>query len=228
MTLVIQNVGKSIPGVSESKPIWNLGRYGICIAENEEESPWEPLHVEKGYDPDTSTVTVYDEMDLRRGHVGGIGRLSGIFDVDVLREARQIALTAYPRGIRRDASFYFITPLVARLYANQGWSKQDLKEFFYEHCRSDLQEWYRDYPEEVREYILNTELSRAPVWMQQAGTSIPVFRSPEHIWVVVVGPQTDDRYWAFSSHHGGHPTVMKPISFADGTPAKSVYDFKRQ
>ena len=64
MTLVIQNVGKSVPGISEKKPLWNLGRYGICIRENEEESPWEPLHVEKGFAKDTSTVTVYDETCL--------------------------------------------------------------------------------------------------------------------------------------------------------------------
>src|SRR3990172_3271583 len=33
-------------------------KYYCCIAENEEESPWEPLHVERGYTPEVSTVTV--------------------------------------------------------------------------------------------------------------------------------------------------------------------------
>ncbi len=26
------------------------GRYSFCVGENEEESPWEPLHVERGFD----------------------------------------------------------------------------------------------------------------------------------------------------------------------------------
>ena len=33
-------------------------RYSFCFAENEGRSPWEPLHVERGYDPDSSTVTM--------------------------------------------------------------------------------------------------------------------------------------------------------------------------
>ena len=34
------------------------GKYSFCCAENEEASPWEPLHVERGHARDASTVTV--------------------------------------------------------------------------------------------------------------------------------------------------------------------------
>ena len=34
------------------------GKFSLCIAENEEESPWDPLHVERGFARDESTVTV--------------------------------------------------------------------------------------------------------------------------------------------------------------------------
>ena len=33
-------------------------KYTYCIAENEEANPWEPLHVERGFAPGQSTVTV--------------------------------------------------------------------------------------------------------------------------------------------------------------------------
>ena len=34
-------------------------RYSFCMGEDEEGSPWEPLHVERGLAPEMSAVTVY-------------------------------------------------------------------------------------------------------------------------------------------------------------------------
>ena len=36
------------------------GRYTYCIGEHEEVSPWEPLHVERGFAREESTVTFSD------------------------------------------------------------------------------------------------------------------------------------------------------------------------
>ena len=37
----------------------HAGKYTCCIAEKEEESPWEALHVERGFQADDSTVTIF-------------------------------------------------------------------------------------------------------------------------------------------------------------------------
>ena len=37
----------------------NPGKFSYCIAENEEENPWEPLHVEQGLARDQSAVTLF-------------------------------------------------------------------------------------------------------------------------------------------------------------------------
>jgi hypothetical protein len=34
------------------------GKYTMCFAENAERNPWEPLHVELGFAPETSIVVV--------------------------------------------------------------------------------------------------------------------------------------------------------------------------
>ena len=34
------------------------GKYSFCCAENEADSPWRPLHVERGIPPDRSAVTI--------------------------------------------------------------------------------------------------------------------------------------------------------------------------
>ncbi|MBN9410548.1 MAG: hypothetical protein J0H69_15475 [Burkholderiales bacterium] len=59
--LLSQNLqGGSVPGETFMGSLGNNYTYnGITFAENEERSPWQPLHVDKGFDRDTSTVTVF-------------------------------------------------------------------------------------------------------------------------------------------------------------------------
>src|SRR5213593_2844777 len=52
--LVCVNVGAAATSMSTFA---QTGRYSYCIGEHEEESPWEPLHVEHGFTPGASTVS---------------------------------------------------------------------------------------------------------------------------------------------------------------------------
>ena len=52
------NIGGAQPGVISMSTFGGPGRYTYCIGENEEASPWEPLHVEHGFAPGDSTVGV--------------------------------------------------------------------------------------------------------------------------------------------------------------------------
>src|SRR5437762_9669767 len=38
--------------------LFRSAKYAYCVAENEQASPWEPLHVERGYERTASTITV--------------------------------------------------------------------------------------------------------------------------------------------------------------------------
>jgi hypothetical protein len=60
-SLLSQNLqGGSVPGETFMGSIGSNYTYnGITFAENEERSPWEPLHVQKGFDAAASTVTVF-------------------------------------------------------------------------------------------------------------------------------------------------------------------------
>ena len=231
MTFVIQNVGKSVPGISEKKPMWNLGRFGLCIAEAEARmEPWEPLNVEHGFKKDTSTVTVFDEVNLGRYEIRA-GRGSGIFELDMRRKVKRLIEvqtgfeqpSGFPVG---NPSLLIMGPERVKRYAAQGWSKQDLKEFLYENCRSNPQEFYKDYPEEMQKDLMKTVFASAPEWMRYS-TSLPLFPPPENQWIVVSGARADE-IWCVPTHHLDHHAFIKPITLADGTPAKSVYDFKRK
>jgi hypothetical protein len=46
-------------GIERSSGFGNQGQYSFCFGEDEEKSPWTPLHVERGFSPTTNTVTVF-------------------------------------------------------------------------------------------------------------------------------------------------------------------------
>ncbi|CAN0405473.1 unnamed protein product, partial [Phaeothamnion confervicola] len=58
LRLILLNVGGAAPGVLDRSTQGQPAKYAYCAAENEAESPWPPLHVERGFDIEDSTVTV--------------------------------------------------------------------------------------------------------------------------------------------------------------------------
>jgi hypothetical protein len=59
LRLVLLNCLKYRPGVSDRATLGTPGKYTCCIAENEENHPWEPWHVERGFAPGDSAVTLF-------------------------------------------------------------------------------------------------------------------------------------------------------------------------
>lgn len=58
MTLILQNVCGAKPGEVDMATLGQPAKYSCCFAENVEQSPWQPLHVERGFAADASVVTV--------------------------------------------------------------------------------------------------------------------------------------------------------------------------
>lgn len=58
LRLILQNVGGALPGEMDRATQGQPGKFTFCCAENEADSPWAPLHVERGYAREASTVTV--------------------------------------------------------------------------------------------------------------------------------------------------------------------------
>jgi len=113
-------------------------RYGLCIAENEEDSPWEPLHVERGFAPEVSTVTVmgcrsFLQIEQRR---------TAKPEIILATIADSMAFAGgYDPGHRvedehnrpgHESSSAVLGPEHANVIAEQGWSKQDVKQCLWE------------------------------------------------------------------------------------------------
>jgi peroxiredoxin len=57
--LIVRNVGGGRPGEVERAAFGSTSKFTCCFAEFEEKSPWEPLHVERGFDANESVVTCF-------------------------------------------------------------------------------------------------------------------------------------------------------------------------
>lgn len=56
--LILLNCLRYTPGISDRATMGTPGKFTCCIAEHEDNHPWEPWHVEQGFRPDDSTVTL--------------------------------------------------------------------------------------------------------------------------------------------------------------------------
>ena len=57
--LIMNNVGGALPGVYSKVSFGSPLRYSYICGENEEENPWTPFHVDRGFKREDSTVTVF-------------------------------------------------------------------------------------------------------------------------------------------------------------------------
>ena len=58
LRLVLQNIGGGRPGLSDMAIFGSPAKFTLCTGEDEEGSPWEPLHVSRGFGAADSVVTL--------------------------------------------------------------------------------------------------------------------------------------------------------------------------
>lgn len=137
LRLMIINVGGAKPHEITKATMGHPAQYTFCFGENEEQSPWGPLHVEKGFESGQSTVTLF----------GGHSPLQ--INDHASRTAEQLALslgwTMASLWNHKNYPLFSDTVLVvgpehAKTFAQDGWSKDDLRQFLFENIRRPLRE----------------------------------------------------------------------------------------
>src|SRR5262249_21542870 len=139
--LVLMNVGGAWPGDGDMATQGQPGKYSYCIAENQAANPWAPLHVDLGFDPAASAVTVFggeaphnvnDHVSKTAGGVLGVVAQS------------MATLGSNAKWIMPDASYVVaLGPEHAATIAADGFSKADVRRFLYETARLPLREYRR-------------------------------------------------------------------------------------
>jgi len=130
LRLVIRNVCRAIPGFLDRASFSSPLRYSFCFAENEEASDWRPLHVQRGYDPDQSTVTVQSIMRFVSASDFTSRTPEGVLDSIVLN-LRFHGMSGDPWLGDRHAVVLVVGPEHQRYFIEAGWSKEQMQEYLW-------------------------------------------------------------------------------------------------
>ena len=206
LRLVLMNVGGGLPGSGDRSTQGSPAKIAYCVAENEEASPWEPLHVEAGFGRDASTVTAVP--------CEGPHNIQDHFSNTGLGILRTIAGAMGQAGsnnlLDRGWPVLSLGPEHAATIARDGYGKQAIKEFVFEHARFPLARLGDEYRRQ--------QITRHGV-IDDAGTMLPIVESPDAITIVVVGGAGKHSCWQPTFGRQTRP-VTRLIPPPHGAPAR--------
>jgi len=188
-TLVTKNLANGgIPGDTYMGTMGNMLNYiNLIMVENEEASPWEPFHVEKGFKREENVVSMFSGLSVSAGQVG---KGSGIGGTPHFEEQYTDLFSTFTGFF---GALLLCDPLCAASLKEQGYSKAKLIDYFYKHATQTAKE-YRErnwsYLFEYGQALKGVE-PFATWYKLPNDTVIPKFPHPERIAVVVIGGQTD-------------------------------------
>lgn len=144
--LILMNIGGGLPGTGDRSTQGSPAKYSYCVAENEDANPWEPLHVERGYSRDTSTVTVVgcEGPHNIQEHYSNTGE--GI----LLTIAGAMGQAGSNNILRHGYPLLTLGPEHAATIAADGFSKADVKRFIFERARYPIAKLSPEYAAELR------------------------------------------------------------------------------
>ena len=131
MTLILQNIGGAIPGEVDMATLGQPAKYSCCFAENVAESPWSPLHVERGFAADASVITVVG--------ISGTGEVNDSDSQDAAGLAQTFAQSMLIAGISGGAGLLgggeplcILPPEWAAMFHRDGMTKSQVKKAIWE------------------------------------------------------------------------------------------------
>jgi hypothetical protein len=179
--LVMRNVCGSMPGALDRGTLGHPGKLSYVIAENEAESPWTPLHVERGFRPEQSAVTIVAAAAPRQFY-------------NQLSNTAEGILTTLADDMRASGNLMgqpnFVVVLAGehmRTIAGSGWNKAMIREFLFEHTQNSYA------------HLKRTQQMAGAVQPGDETRLRPLVESPNDILVVAAG----GRAGAFSCYIPG-------------------------
>ena len=119
LQLVIRNVGGGRPGEVDRATLGNPGKYTFCFAENETDTTWEPLSVQRGFSPGTSTVTLFAGDGVQAVY----DQLSRTPESLVRSFAACLRTVCHPKVVSASDALVVVSPEHSRVFEEAGWSK---------------------------------------------------------------------------------------------------------
>lgn len=182
--LVLQNIGGAVPGEMDRATHGQPGKISFCCAENELENPWEPVHVERGFARESSTVTI----------VGVSGTLNMNTHSKDAAELLRVMAESMPSPPSNDyrwcgEPWLMLSPEHAQVFKQGGFSKIEVKRRLWEQTKM------RAGRMAVRDFEWAQNSRRAELGEITPDTLLPITTSPSTFGIIVAGgPGTHSLY----------------------------------
>jgi hypothetical protein len=170
MGLITKNIRGTRKGIEDMGTLGNPMKYSMVLAENQEESPWEPLSVEQGLKKEDSAISLFFPNCYTQ--VGA----HGPDDKGILKAV----IHNIPPGW--GVTCIIIIPSQANVLANNGWTKQDIKKFVSEYARVP----FYQHSLYSKQYSAFEGADKKSLPLSPEDT-LKVIPNPEGLWVVVAG-----------------------------------------
>jgi hypothetical protein len=184
LRLVVTLTGGGYPGRLDRATLGHPGKLSFCIAEDEEASPWEPLHVERGLAPESSAVTllaadaplsISDHRSRTPEHLAA-----------TLGWAAASSWSPFWWPLDTH-SLYVLCPEHVELFRAHGWEKERVRREIHETVRRPAGE-LRGPGETTAEVIAAPNEEAIPRWDDPARIIIVVAGGPAGRFSAVLGP----------------------------------------
>ncbi len=193
--LLSQNLqGGSVPGETYMGSQGNPLAYSHAFAENEERSPWEPFHVQHGFDPKASCVSLF------------LGGWYTIFGTGLRDETWRETLRRSLHGC--DASLgpaLILDPLVADSLARRGFeTKAQLIDLLAEESRMPAREyWDNQWNQTIARPRAVAGIEPFASHLRAAPDELVQAYQPDNIHILVVGGETTPTWRLTAAWFGG-------------------------
>jgi len=213
--LALLNIGGALPGAGDMSTFGAPSKFSYCVAENEQANPWEPLHVERGFPADATTVTVIGAEPPHNVNdhesLSAEGILTTIAGTMAVTGSNDIFYDAQPVVV--------MGPEHAKTVADGGFSKNDAKRFLQKHATIPLGRFSKENIQRRFRTTLKDRYGDAPL-----DTPVPALRRAEDLIIVVIGGA--GKHSAFIPTFGATRSVTRALKRRDGSLARSVTDFQ--
>jgi peroxiredoxin len=178
LQLMLLNIGGARPDGIDMSALGNPGKFSFCIAENEEDNPWEPFHVERGFKRDESALTLFAAEPPR-----GVSEHTAQKGENLMRAICQVLATVWSyRNCMSHEAMVVLCPEHARTLFRDGFSKQQVRQFLFQNTGVPI----RYYAENDNGEGTQVKGSYREI-MIQGEPCYQKFRYPEAISIVVAG-----------------------------------------
>ena len=124
--LTMMNVFELRPGVLDQGCMGSLSKHGVCIGEDEEGSPWPPLHVSRGFKPEDSTVSVATVQDPEM-----VCNRFGLTAESVMDGAAEV-MASHGMATFGNQWLWIVGHWHAQMLMRQDWDRPRIQEYLWE------------------------------------------------------------------------------------------------